>query len=154
MTSISHGSIGHRCDVDCCGFEYEYRFAEYEYRKSQPRATLLVPYAVRKTQTARVSPPHPPTPSPPLEEKGSYVFMGGEVFFASLLLCVSQRSPRTASEGHATGLCYGVVVRGCVMGACYKSLVFASDVFDESPFSLFLSLKNYHVRCLHLDHFS
>ena len=117
MTSISHGSIGHRCDVDCCGFEYEYRFAEYEYRKSQPRATLLVPYAVRKTQTARVSPPHPPTPSPPLEEKGSYVFMGGEVFFASLLLCVSQRSHRTASEGHATGLLQSRVtelLRSCV----------------------------------------
>jgi hypothetical protein len=33
-------------------------------------------HAVRKTQTARVSPPHPPTPSPPLEEKGSNAFMG------------------------------------------------------------------------------
>ena len=77
-------SVDHRCDGDCGGFEYEYCFAEYEYRvaeydtnrKSLPRASLLVPYAVRKTQTARVSPPHPPTPSPPLEEKGSNAFMG------------------------------------------------------------------------------
>ena len=84
--------VVHRRDVECGGFEYEYCFAEYEYRfpeydtnrKSHPRASLLVLHAVRKTLTARVSPPHPPTPSPPLEEKGSYVFMG---LWFSLRLC-------------------------------------------------------------------
>ena len=55
----------------------------------------------------------------PREVKGSYDFMGGEVFFASLLLCVTQRSPRTASEGHATGLCYGDVVSGCATESRY-----------------------------------
>ena len=107
-------SIVHRCDVDCGGFEYEYCFAEYEYRvaeydtnrKTQPRATLLVPHAVRKTQTARVSPPHPPTPSPPLEEKGSYVFMG--------IGCVPLARPQRAMlRGCAMGLWYGDALWRC-----------------------------------------
>ena len=39
----------HRCDDDSGGFEYEYCFAEYDTnRKTRPRASLLVPYAVRK----------------------------------------------------------------------------------------------------------
>jgi hypothetical protein len=33
-------------------------------------STFFVPYVVRKTQTARVHPPHPPTPSPPLGGEG------------------------------------------------------------------------------------
>ena len=43
--------------------------------------------------------------------------MGFEVFFASLRLFVSQRSPRTATEGHATGLLQSRVtelLRSCV----------------------------------------
>ena len=50
----------------------------------------------------------------PGEEKGSNDFMG---FWSSLLLCVSQRSPRTATEGHATGLLQSRVtelLRSCV----------------------------------------
>ena len=69
-------SIAHRCAVDCGGFEYEYCFAEYEYRfaeydtnrRNQTLAVVnsfIVLDVVRKTQTARVLPPHPPTPSPP-----------------------------------------------------------------------------------------
>ena len=73
-------SIVHRCNDDCGGFEYEYCFAEYEYRvaeydtnsSNQPPSvsSLLAPYTVRKTQTASVLPPHPPTPSPPLGGEG------------------------------------------------------------------------------------
>ncbi len=37
---------------------------------------VLVPHAVRKTQTARVSPPHPPTPSPPPGGEGELRFHG------------------------------------------------------------------------------
>ena len=49
--------------------------------------------------------------------EGELRFHGVVVFFASLRLCVSQRSPRTASEGHATGLLYGDELWGCAMGA-------------------------------------
>ena len=87
-------SVVHRCNDDCGGFEYEYcvaeyeycvaeyeyRVAEYEYRvaeydtnsSNQPPSvsSLLAPYTVRKTQTASVLPPHPPTPSPPLGGEG------------------------------------------------------------------------------------
>ena len=79
-------SVDHRCDVDCGGFEYEYCFAEYEYRVAEydtnhKNQTTIVspffaPHTVRKTQTARVSPPHPPTPSPPLGGEGELRFQG------------------------------------------------------------------------------
>jgi len=78
-------STGHCYDGDYGGFEYEYCFAEYEYRfastaslsttrTARPNlsrfSTFFVPYVVRKTQAARVHPPHPPTPSPPLGGEG------------------------------------------------------------------------------------
>ena len=78
---MSHDrSVVHRCNDDCGWFEYEYCFAEYEYRvaeydtnsSNQPPSvsSLLAPFTVRKTQTASVPPPHPPTPSPPLGGEG------------------------------------------------------------------------------------
>ena len=73
-------SIVHRCEDDCGGIEHEYCFAEYEYRVAEydinrsnqtpSVSSLFVLHAVRKTQTARVHPPHPPTPSPPLGGEG------------------------------------------------------------------------------------
>ena len=59
------------------------------------RRIVVALHAVRKIQTASVSPPHPPTPSPPLGGEGELRFHGesapsitqkGSVFF---LLCVS-----------------------------------------------------------------
>ena len=116
---------GHRCDDDCGGFEYEYCFAEYEYRFAEydtnrknlaPRASFLALYAVRKTHTLRVPPPHPPTHFTPPGGEGELRIVGVAlqalhkrdlVLFASLQLCVSHAHP---SHG-LRGPCYGVATQ-------------------------------------------
>ena len=119
-------SIVHRYDDDSGGFEYEYCFAEYDTnRKLHPQAILLEHHAVRKTKTARVSPPHPATPFPPAGRRREVALSWGSgphsntkgfaVFFASWLLCMSDTFP---SHGHR-----GLMLPGCARGPCYAMAV-------------------------------
>ena len=73
------------------------------------RRKVAALHAVRKTQTARVSPPHPPTPSPPLGGEGELRIYGesapsmtqkGSGF---LRVFASLREPSARTSHPATG---------------------------------------------------